>query len=58
MVVYLVELIKQKRIRGETVRPSIYLPVEIWNRFIAKYRNSDERNKVIAELFISHIEEN
>lgn len=50
MVVKLVEITTQKRPRGDTVRPAISIPTNVWNEFKSKYVDVSVRNSVVKKL--------
>ena len=55
MVIKLVDIAIQKRSRGDTVRPAISIPRDIWNEFKFVYRNKSVRNNIVSEMLSKHI---
>jgi len=49
-VIILVEITKETRTRGNTLRPDITLPKDVWDGFKKKYRSKWDRDKALTRL--------
>ena len=55
MVVKLVDITTKKRPRGDTVRPAVSIPNEIWEEFKYVYPRKEIRDNVVSTLLSEHI---
>lgn len=46
----MVDITVQKRPRGDTVRPAVSIPNEIWEEFKCVYSNKNIRDNVVSKL--------
>ena len=58
VVILLVEFLKQSRPRGDTVRPAMSLPANVWNLFYIKYTKKEVRDEILTKLITLQIEDN
>lgn len=49
------EITVKKRPRGDTVRPAISIPNDIWNKFKLTYTNKSVRDDVVSKLLIEQL---
>ena len=52
----MVDITVQKRPRGDTVRPAVAIPNDVWNEFKYIYSNKDIRDNVISKLLQKQLE--
>ena len=55
MVIKLVDITVQKRPRGDTVRPAVAIPNEIWEEFKYAYPKKEIRDNVVSTLLSEHM---
>ena len=58
MVIKLVDIAIQKRSRGDTVRPAISIPRDIWNEFKFVYYDKNIRDDIVFKLLIKQLDSN
>ena len=56
-MILLVEFLKQSRPRGDTVRPAMSLPANIWNLFYFKYSEKKVRDEILTKLITLQLED-
>ena len=58
MVMKLVDIVVQKRSRGNTVRPAISIPKDIWNEFKFVYYDKNIRDDIVFKLLVEQLDKN
>ena len=58
MVIKLVDIAVQKRSRGDTVRPAISIPKDIWNEFKFVYFDKNVRDDIVFKLLVKQLDNN
>lgn len=52
----MVDITVQKRPRGETVRPAVAIPNDVWNEFKYVYSDKNVRDNVVSKLLQKQLE--
>ena len=52
----MVDIVPQKRLRSNTVRPALSVYNKTWNFFCLKYPIKEQRDKIIEYLIIEQLE--
>ena len=58
MVIKLVDITIQKRPRGDTVRPAISIPRDVWNEFKFVYFDKNVRDNIVFKLLVEQLDNN
>ena len=51
----MVDITVQKRPRGDTVRPAVSIPNEVWEEFKYTYPRKEIRDNVVSTLLSEHM---
>lgn len=51
----LVDITIQKRPRGDTVRPAVSIPNDVWNEFKLVYSDKNIRDNIVSNLLIEQL---
>ena len=51
----LVDITVQKRPRGDTVRPAVSIPNDVWNEFKLAYSDKNIRDNIVSNLLIEQL---